>query len=364
MDIPLINTAISNSHLFGFCLAFLLSLCIVPIVRKICIKKGLYDLPNDRKIHQIPVPRLGGIAIWLSCCLTMGILIIWFWNYPHGNALSGMFAGGSIIFLLGVLDDIYGLSPKVKLLFQIIAASVAYLFGVQVLAVHIPFVENVIPLGLLSLPITIFWIVAIANALNFIDGVDGLAGGVTVISSLTLGVVAYYTNQPVAAVVAAVVAGAMLGFLAYNFPPAKIFMGDAGSLFAGFVLASVAVTGVLKTVTVTILLPIIILSVPLLDITYAVVRRLIQGKSPFIADGEHIHHKLLKAGISQNRTIIIFYLICIASGVAAVSFVNATGIYLILLLFIILTMLIIAHSSQKKKLIESLIDKFTLLKGL
>ena len=353
MEIPFLNTAIDNSHLFGFCLAFLLALIIVPIVRSIAIKKGLYDQPNERKIHETPIPRLGGVAIWLSVCVTMGILILWFWNYPHGNALSGIFAGGTIVFIIGVIDDIYGLSAKVKLIFQIIAAIVAYIFGVQILALHIPFVPDLVQLGLLSLPITIFWIVAICNAVNFIDGVDGLAGGVTAISAVTLGVVAYYTDQPVAAVVAAVIAGTMLGFLVYNFHPAKIFMGDAGALFAGFVLASIAVTGVLKTVAVTILLPIIILAVPLLDISYAVFRRLCKKQSPFVADGEHIHHRLLKAGMSQSRTVMVFYLICIASGAVATSLVHATRVYFILVVALIVLMLIIAKNSGKKKVVKA-----------
>lgn len=330
-----------------------MALVLVPVIRKLCINKGIYDLPNDRKIHQAPIPRLGGIAIWLCTCLTMGILILCFWHYPHGNALSGIFAGGTIIFVLGLIDDIYGLSPKVKLIFQIIAALVAYMFGVQILAIHFPFVDAVIPVGIIGIPLTVFWIVAISNAINFIDGVDGLAGGVTVICALTLGVVAYYTNQPVSALVAAVIGGTMLGFLFYNFHPAKIFMGDSGSLFAGFILASIAVTGVLKTVAATILLPMIILAVPLLDISYSVFRRLFQGKSPFIADGEHIHHKLLKAGFSQDRTIIVFYLICIAAGAVATSFVNATRAYLILLVVLVLIMLVIARIAKKKNVVES-----------
>lgn len=335
----------------------IISLILVPIVRNKSIKKGFYDIPNDRKIHQTPIPRLGGIAIWASTCLSVVILLLCFWRYPHDNALSGIFAGGTIIFILGLIDDLYGLSPKVKLLFQFVAAIVAYTFGVQMLSFHLPFIDNAINLGLLSLPITVIWIVGISNAVNFIDGVDGLAGGVSVISALTLGVVAYYNHQPVGALVVSVLAGAILGFLVYNFHPAKIFMGDAGALFTGFVLASVAVTGVLKTVTVTILLPILILSVPLLDISYSTFRRLLQGKSPFIADGDHIHHKLLKAGISQNRTVVIFCLICIASGAVATYFVSATRVYLILLVIMITIMLLIARYSAKKKLPEPIITR-------
>lgn len=339
---------IQDSHLLAFFLALLFSTLTIPLVRRLCIKKGLYDIPNDRKIHAEPIPRLGGVSIWFSCIFTMLLLIAAFWRYPHGNALSGISAGGTIIFLTGLFDDIYNLSPKVKLFFQVVAACVAYIFGVQVLALQLPFVGDPVQLGILSLPITVFWIVAICNAINFIDGVDGLAGGVTALSALTLGVVAFYTNQPIAALVAASLVGSMLGFLVYNFHPAKIFMGDSGALFAGFVLASLSITGVLKTFTVTLLLPVLILSVPLLDITYAVCRRLMKGKSPFIADGEHIHHKLLKAGISQNRTIVIFYLVCIASGAIAASLVDATITYLLLLVLLVSIMFVIAKVAKNK----------------
>lgn len=323
----------------------------MPVVRLICIKKGLVDIPNDRKIHKFPIPRLGGVAIWLCTILTFAIMVCW--HYPHGNGLSGILIGGSLIFLLGVVDDLYNLSPKFKLFVQIGAALVAFLLGVRIEALFNPF-GSPIPLGLFSLPITLIWLVGISNAMNFIDGVDGLAGGVSTISAVTLGVVAIFTHQPVSALVAAIMAGSMMGFLLFNFYPAKIFMGDSGALFSGFILAALSVTGVLKTVTVTILLPIMILAVPIMDISYSVFRRVATKTSPFIADSDHIHHRLLKAGLSHNQTIIIFYLICIAAGSIAISFqgLYAYKLYSVLAVSILVIMLVLSKLSKSRKLNE------------
>jgi len=321
------------------------------LVRYYSIKRGFVDIPNDRKIHKFPIPRLGGVAIWLCTLLTFAILVLLSWDYPHGNGLSGILVGGSIIFLLGLVDDIYNLSPKFKLFIQFGAAVVAFLLGVKIEIISNPFGDPIL-LGIWSFPITLFWIVAISNAMNFIDGVDGLAGGVSAISAVTLGVVAIYTHQPISALVAAILAGAMMGFLLFNFHPAKIFMGDSGALFAGFTLAALSVTGVLKTVAVTMLLPIMILAVPILDISYSVSRRLFKGSNPFIADADHIHHRLLKAGLSHNRTVMVFYLLCIAAGSIATIFVGAYKLYFILVILILSIMLILARLSKSRRLNE------------
>lgn len=311
----------------------------------------MVDIPNDRKIHKSPIPRLGGVAIWLCTLLTFGVLVLISGKYPHGNGLSGILIGGSLMFLLGLVDDIYNLNAKFKLFIQIGASLVAFLLGVRIEVLFNPF-GIPIDLGLFSLPFTMIWLVGISNAMNFIDGVDGLAGGVTAISAVTLGVVAIYTHQPISALVAAILAGAVMGFLLFNFHPAKIFMGDSGALFAGFTLAALSVTGVLKTVAVTMLLPILIFAVPIMDISYSTIRRLFKGTSPFVADSEHIHHKLLQAGLSHNRTVIIFYLLCIAAGLIATSSVGAYRLYSVLVIFIIFIMIILSRISQSEKLNE------------
>lgn len=302
----------------------------VPIIRQKAINAGFYDAPGDRKIHKHPIPRLGGIAIWLGFILTVGLFMLFHWEYPHGNGVLGILAGGTLIFLLGLLDDLHNMSPYLKLIGQLLAATVAFYLGVQVNTLDLP-ESKVLVLHALSFPVTVLWLVGISNAMNFIDGVDGLAGGVTTLSAITLAMIAVFTDQPVAAMLAALLAGSSLGFLVYNFYPAKIFMGDSGALFSGFTLAAIAVTGVLKTKVVVMLLPILVFCVPLLDITYSTLRRVLLMKNPFIADGEHLHHKLLKAGNSQVRTVAYFYALCIVAGMLATGYVNYLGYYVIVL---------------------------------
>jgi len=250
-----------------------------------------------------------------------------------------------------LVDDLYDLSPKFKLVVQIGAALIAFLLGVKIEVLFNPFGQQ-ISLGIFSLPVTLIWLVGISNAMNFIDGVDGLAGGVSTICAVTLSVIAIYTHQPISAVMASILAGSMMGFLVYNFHPARIFMGDSGALFAGFALAGLSVTGVLKSLTATMLLPLLILAVPIIDISYSVLRRLLKGDNLMKADAEHIHHKLLKAGLSHNRTAAILYLVCAAAGATATIIVGAHRVYLIILLIIFLLMLILARFAKLRKIKE------------
>lgn len=313
------------------------------------------DIPDERKIHKNPIPRLGGVAIWLCTVVSFMILVVVCSKYPNGNLLSGLFTGGSLMFLLGMVDDIYNLSPKFKLFVQLGAALVAILLGVKIDILSNPFGAPIL-LGWVSIPLTMIWLVGITNAMNFIDGVDGLAGTVTTISAVTLGVIAISTDQPISALVAALLAGAMLGFLVFNFHPAKIFMGDSGALFAGFMLAGLSVTGVLKTLAVTIILPMFILAVPIMDISFSTFRRLLKGKNPLKADAEHIHHKLIKAGFSQDKTVIIFILLATSAGAVASILVNAYYLYIKAVLIVFCIMLLASYLSKTNK-IESFYDK-------
>ncbi len=220
------------------------------------------------------------------------------------------------MFLLGLVDDIYNLNAKFKLFIQLSIATLVYLLGVQINT--IPFFGG-IDLGFWSYPITLLWIVGISNALNFIDGVDGLAGSVTTVNAITLAIIAVAMTppNPIIALVGFILAGSMLAFLTYNFNPAKIFMGDSGALFSGFLLATISITGVMKAATFAILLPFVVLAVPIMDITYSSLRRISKGKSPFVADAEHIHHKLLHAGFSQKKTVVILTSVAIIAGALA-----------------------------------------------
>lgn len=337
-----------NSHIQGFLISFLLAVLIVPLISKFCIKKGFVDLPNARKVHKKPTPRLGGVAIWACTLLAFFVLTLVNADYPYGNGLSGIFVGGSIVFLLGLVDDLYDLSPGFKLFVQIGAAVLAFLLGVRIEILSSP-LGGAIGLGILSFPITILWIVGITNAVNFIDGVDGLAGGVTTIMAITLGVVAMASNQPASALVAILLAGAMMGFLVFNFYPAKIFMGDSGALFAGFVLAGLSVTGVVKSVAVSMLLPLLIFVVPIADMSFSVFRRILKGSNPMRADDNHIHHKLLKSGFSQNRTAAVLYASCVAGGSFATFMVGAHWIYLSLIFVVLLAMVFLSRFAKFRR---------------
>lgn len=326
-----------NSHIQGFLITFLLSLLVVPLVRRFCIKKGYVDLPNKRKVHKKPTPRLGGVAIWICTLLGFAIVLIINTDYPYSNGLSGIFAGGSLLFFLGLIDDLYELTPNFKLLLQIVAASLAFFLGVRIEILSNPFGDP-ITLGLLSYPLTIIWLVGITNAINFIDGLDGLAGGVITIIAITLGLVAIASNQPASALIAILLAGSIMGFLVFNFYPAKIFMGDSGSLFSGFVLAGLSVTGVVKSIAVSVLLPVLIFTVPIIDMSFSVFRRLLKGNNPMNADKEHLHHKLMKYGFSQNRTISVLYGLCVLGGAIATFMVDAHWTYLVLIMFVVVFM--------------------------
>lgn len=332
---PIAPQSLETATVAGFILALAFSLILVPRVRALALRQGWVDTIDERKIHTGQMARVGGIAIWLGFMLAFWLLALAFWEYPHGNGIAGVMAGGAIMFIIGLLDDRYGMSPYIKLGGQFVAALVAFFLGVQVNTLDLPNSQLLILNGL-SLPITVLWIIGISNAMNFIDGVDGLAGGVTAISALILAIVAIFTMQPVAALLAALLAGAVIGFLVFNFHPARLFMGDSGALFCGFMLATIAVTGVLKTQVVVMLLPIVALSVPILDITYSTMRRLMRGQNPFRPDADHLHHRLLRAGFSQVRTVMLFYALCIVSGVFATGYVNSLMAFIVVMLVVIL----------------------------
>lgn len=341
---------LTQAHIIGAFISYLLGVFIVPFVIEFSQKEGLVDLPNERKIHKLPISRLGGVAIWSSAMLTFLVLVLLSY-YPYGSLLSGIILGGSLMFLLGLVDDIYNLNAKFKLLIQISIATIVFLLGVQIDTIFNPFGGGVLHLGIFSYPITILWIVGISNAVNFIDGVDGLAGSVITVSSITLALIAVAVTpaQPITALIAFILAGSMLAFLTFNFNPAKIFMGDSGALFSGFLLATLSIAGVMKGAALAVLLPFLVLAVPIIDITYSSIRRIMKGKSPFIADAEHIHHKLLKAGFSQKKTVAILTFLAIAAGGVATYFTGTLKNYFIYIAVLIIIMFVLSFISVKTK---------------
>ena len=332
---------LSNAHIIGTVIAYIFGVFLVPLVISFSKKEGLVDLPNERKIHTIPVSRLGGVAIWTSTMLTF-LSLVFLSYYPYGSLLSGILLGSSLMFLLGLVDDVYNLDAKFKLFIQLSIATIVYLLGVKIHS--IPFLGGV-DLGFWSYPITLLWIVGISNAVNFIDGVDGLAGSVITVNSITLAIIAICMtpSNPIVALIGFILAGAMLAFLTYNFNPAKIFMGDSGALFSGFLLATISIVGVMKAATLSLLLPFVVLAVSILDIVFSSTRRICKGKSPFVADAEHIHHKLLHAGFSQKKTVLILTSVAIIAGAIASLIMGENTIkhYAVCILIVIFIMLLL-----------------------
>lgn len=333
---------LQESHIIGAIISYLLGVFIVPFVIAFSKKQGLVDVPNDRKIHKGPISRLGGVAIWASTMLTFLFMVLLSY-YPYGSLLSGILLGSSLMFFLGLIDDIYTLNAKFKLLIQILIATLVFFLGVRIDSIFMPSGADVHLTYSLSYIFTVLWIVGISNAVNFIDGIDGLAGSVITVNSITLGIiaVAMVPPSPISALIGFILAGSMLAFLTFNFNPAKIFMGDSGALFSGFLLATLSITGVMKAAALAIILPFVVLAVPIIDITYASLRRILKGKSPFVADAEHIHHKLLKAGFSQNKTVAILTSIAIVAGAIASAFAGSIKHYIIYIIALLVVMFLI-----------------------
>jgi len=312
-------------HLATFVLAAVVVLVTTPLVRKIGLKKGFFDPPGGRKVHKRPMVRLGGISIFLGTLIAL--LCVW-WAGGFGvlspekeYEIWGVTIGGLAFFLIGLADDLFSLSPLLRLFLQVAVACCAWQVGVQIEFLTIPIVGLVLLPVWVSLPLTVIWLVGMVNAINWIDGLDGLAAGVSGIAAVVMLVVCLFMNQPGAALIAAALAGSALGFLRYNFNPAQIFMGDGGAYFMGFTLAGVGVIGLVKSVTtVAVLLPYLILAVPILDMSAVIFERLRHGRSPFIADKRHLHHRLLKAGLSQRLTVLFIYTLTLWVGTLALAF--------------------------------------------
>lgn len=300
---------------FSLIISAILSLVLTPLARRFAIKFNFIDVPKDnRRVHTKAIPLLGGLAIFLAVIIAIFIFL------DYKGERLGLLIGSTLILASGIIDDKYNLSPKAKMGFQILAAIILVVFGVRIEFFTNPFNmgQSLVFLEFLSVPITIFWIVGITNTINLIDGLDGLAAGVSMISSVSLMFIARSFGFYDISILAAIVAGACLGFLPYNFNPAKIFMGDAGALFLGFVLSYISIEGVMKSAAaLTIFVPVLILAVPVFDTAFAMVRRKLSGKSMVAADKGHLHHRLLRLGLNQKQTVLVLYFISIVFGLLA-----------------------------------------------
>ncbi|MBN9655922.1 undecaprenyl/decaprenyl-phosphate alpha-N-acetylglucosaminyl 1-phosphate transferase [Halobacillus litoralis] len=298
-----------------FCL--IVAVIITPLVKKLAIKIGATDQPNHRKVHKIIMPRLGGLAIYISFAL--GILFF----FPESNYTWPVLIGATVIIITGVLDDLTELSAKLKLFGQLLAAVIVVMGGVQVDFINLPF-GGQLDLGYLSIPITILWIIAITNAINLIDGLDGLAAGVSAIALLTISGMAITMGNVFVVFAGLMMLGSTLGFLVYNFYPAKIFMGDTGALFLGFMISVLALLGFKNVTLFSFVIPIIILGVPISDTLFAIVRRVIQRKPLSAPDKSHLHHCLINLGYSHPEAVLMIYAVSALFSLAAVIFSQAT----------------------------------------
>jgi UDP-GlcNAc:undecaprenyl-phosphate/decaprenyl-phosphate GlcNAc-1-phosphate transferase len=297
----------------GFLVAFLLAVLLTPVVSQAAWRAGIVDTPSDeRRLHLRPTPLLGGLAIFAAIAIPAAAL-----GNDHG--FWGIMAGAALMALLGALDDIHPLHPAIKLGGMCAIASIPAFLGITIDHVTLP-VIGVFDLGWWQYPVTIIWIVAIANIVNFIDGMDGLAAGFCAIAALTFAILSASLGREDAAAISAIVAGATLGFLRYNFHPATIFMGDAGALMLGYLLAALSIQGVLKTAAaVSLVLPLMILALPILDTSYVILKRLKYGRPIYAADRSHFHHRFANIGFGQRRAALYVYGWCLSLSAFALA---------------------------------------------
>ena len=300
--------------------ALVVSFLMTPVVKTFAYKVGAVDVPKDaRRMHKVPIPRLGGLAIFIGFMVSVLIL----GGVRGGNGqMQSILLGSVIIVVLGVVDDIMALPAMLKFVVQIAAALIPALNGVVIQAFSNPniFSDSLYwVLGPLSVPFTVLWIVAITNAVNLIDGLDGLANGVSAISATTMLVIALLASEAQVAIVMAALVGACVGFMPYNLNPAKMFMGDTGATFLGYILATMSIQGLFKFYAViSFAVPFLILGLPIFDTTFAFIRRLAHGQSPMHADRGHIHHRLINMGLNQKQAVATLYVISAMLGLSAV----------------------------------------------
>lgn len=319
-------------------LTFAVSIILIPKVKKIALRYDVVAKPNNRTIHSVPIALLGGIGVYFAY-ITGIFLIFLFAKEDYKELLQenlSFILGGTLILLLGIYDDIKGANCYQKFIVQILAAIVVIYAGYQINSIVNPF-GGLIELGWLSIPLTILWLVAISNAFNLIDGLDGLATGVGLGASLTMMVISLWNGNLISALPAGILASALAGFLIFNFNPAKIFLGDSGSLVIGFWLACFSINGTFRTSSaIAILIPIVIFSLPLLDTLIAIIRRLWKGVHPFKADRQHIHHRLLYMGFSQRQAALLLNGISYFWGAIAFSIVVLDNKYSLFLSALVL----------------------------
>lgn len=297
--------------LLVFAIALIFSMFLTPLVRKLALKFGIIEKSNPRKPHKKVITCLGGVAIYAGFVISLLLASFVFLRNLDSfflRNLVGLFSGATIIVVLGLIDDTHGTTALQKIGLQVVAALVtSVIFDIKITYLILPALGK-IDFGILSIPITLIWVIGLTNALNWVDGLDGLAAGITSIACVSLLVIGWRGGELVSAVIITALMGASLGFLKYNFYPAKILMGDTGSNFLGFVLANVAIMGSLKSAAVlSLMIPILIMGVPIFDTLFSVWRRVRLSKNPITPDTDHLHYRLIKLGLTHRQTVLVIY---------------------------------------------------------
>lgn len=338
-----------NTYIAIFVIALFSSLVLTPTVRRLSNRFGWLDDPrDDRRVHHRAIPRLGGLAILAS--VLIALLVVPIVNNLVTQAivrdkwqLLMVFAPAIFVSLVGLYDDMRGADARIKFVGLAIAGTIFYAMGGRVDNLSLPYLDSIHLPAAISYLATILWIVGVTNAFNLIDGIDGLAAGAGLFSSLVVLVVSLMLGHPHVIVVALALSGALIGFLRYNFNPASIFLGDSGSLFMGFTLAAISLQGAQKASTaVAIAIPLMAFGLPVIDTGFSMIRRFLSGKPIFVGDKEHIHHMLLARGWSQRRAVFVLYAVCAALGLISLLFVNETGRLTGLILLVVGSAIVLA----------------------
>ncbi|AJQ25915.1 MULTISPECIES: glycosyltransferase family 4 protein [Pelosinus] len=319
-----------QTYIVAFTIALAVAYFATPRVKDFAIKVGALDAPDDRKVHTKPIPRMGGLAIYAA--FVLAVLA----SMYVSREVMGLLVGGTVILIVGIIDDLKPLPARVKLLGQIIAAAVLVMFDIKIEWLTNPFGE-MIYVEYLAIPLTILWVVGLTNTVNLIDGLDGLAAGVSTIASVTILLVALQQNFWTVAVLTAALAGSALGFLQHNFNPAKIFMGDTGSMFLGYMLAAISILGTVKSAaTIALIVPIVALGLPILDTAFAIIRRYMSGRPIFKPDKGHLHHRLLEMGLTQKQAVLLMYVMSGCLGLSAIALTEVNKSFGALIIVVLL----------------------------
>ncbi|MCT4794869.1 MULTISPECIES: glycosyltransferase family 4 protein [Exiguobacterium] len=320
--------------------SFVMAMLITPLVRRFAYLIGAVDHPNARKVHVRTMPRIGGLAIFIAFLIGYALLL------PASRYNDAILIGAVVIVLTGLIDDRFQLSARVKLMGQMIATVVVLNSGMRIEMINLPF-DQQLYLGSWSIPVTVLWLIGITNAINLIDGLDGLAAGVSSIALGTIAVLAIIQGNVYLTMMALLLLASTLGFLVHNFYPAKIFMGDTGALFLGYMLAVFSLIGFKNVTLFSLVVPVLLLGLPISDTIFAIVRRLVQGRPPMSPDKSHMHHQLIDMGFTTRQAVLLMYGMTLFFGIASILFAKTTMLGAVITFVIVLIVIeLIVESTE------------------